>query len=89
MLFYNTGVGCGGNITGINGSLTSPGYPNNYTSASVCNWVIRTPARRTITLTFTDMTMIDPVNCATDYLIVYNGDTDTSPMFGRYCGDVS
>ena len=88
---FFAGIGCGGNITGINGSLTSPGYPGNYTQASVCNWLIQVPARRVITLTFTDMRMFDPVNCATDYVIVYNGNSDVFPstQFSRYCGGVS
>lgn len=83
------GVGCGGTLTGINGSLTSPGYPVNYTAASTCNWLIQVPARRVITLTFTDMRMFDPVNCETDFVIVYNGDSDESSQFARFCGAVS
>ncbi|KAH3692443.1 hypothetical protein DPMN_194284 [Dreissena polymorpha] len=81
------GLGCGGNITGINGSFTSPGYPGNYSEASTCTWLVRVPARRVIVFTFTDMRMLDTVNCATDYVIVFDGDSDTADQFGRFCGD--
>mgnify|MGYP000122601394 FL=1 len=83
------GVGCGGTLTGINGSLTSPGYPGNYTSASTCSWLVQVPERRVVTMTFTDIRMFDAVNCETDYVIVYNGDSDVAPQFSRFCGPVS
>ncbi|XP_053408750.1 cubilin-like isoform X2 [Mercenaria mercenaria] len=78
------GVGCGGNITGINGSFTSPSYPGNYTLASTCTWLIQVPPRRVITLTFTDMR--NGENCGTDYIVVYDGNSDLTNQFGRYCG---
>ncbi|KAL3836256.1 hypothetical protein ACJMK2_021695 [Sinanodonta woodiana] len=81
------GVGCGGTLTGINGSLTSPGYPGNYTTGTTCTWLIQVPARRVIRLTFTDMRMFDPVNCGTDYVELYNGISDSAQIFSRYCGD--
>ena len=83
----SSGVGCGGNITGINGSFTSPGYPGNYTSASTCIWKIQVPARRVVTIVFTDMR--NGENCGTDYVLVYDGDNDLTNQFGRYCGGVS
>jgi hypothetical protein len=82
-----SGVGCGGNITGINGSFTSPGYPGNFTSAIPCSWMIQVPARRVITLLFTDMR--NGENCGTDYIIVFDGNNDLTDQFGRYCGGVS
>lgn len=27
-------------------------------------------------------------NCATDYMIIYDGNSDSSSQFGRYCGGV-
>ena len=76
-------------MTGINGSLTSPGYPNNYTERHSCRWTITVPARRVVTVTFTDMNLIGSANCRRDAVSVYNGPTDTSPILGHYCGNVS
>ncbi|KAL5010260.1 hypothetical protein ScPMuIL_012565 [Solemya velum] len=80
------GVGCGGNMTGINGSLTSPGYPGNYSNQAVCTWLITVPARRVVTVSFTDMRVSGSTNCDTDYVQVYNGDSERSMTFGRHCG---
>ncbi|KAJ8306830.1 hypothetical protein KUTeg_014914, partial [Tegillarca granosa] len=81
-----TGVGCGGNITGINGSLTSPGYPGNYTGSQTCKWLVTVPARRVVTATFTNMNLIGTENCDRHYVQVFNGNSESSPQFGQYCG---
>ncbi|KAJ8306835.1 hypothetical protein KUTeg_014919 [Tegillarca granosa] len=80
------GVGCGGNITGINGSLTSPGYPGNYTGSQTCKWLVTVPARRVVTATFTNMNLIGTENCDRHYVQVFNGNSESSPQFGQYCG---
>ncbi|XP_033761795.1 cubilin-like [Pecten maximus] len=81
------GMGCGGNITGINGSLTSPGYPGNYTERHSCRWLITVPGRRVVRATFTDLNLIGSPDCNRDSVAVYNGNSDQQPIFGRYCGN--
>jgi len=83
------GMGCGGNITGINGSFTSPSYPGNYTERHSCRWLISVPARRVIIMTFTDLNLIGSPDCNRDYVEAYNGDSDRAPVLGRFCGNVN
>ena len=83
------GLGCGGNITGINGSLTSPGYPTNNTLPQTCRWLISTPAGRTITVRFSLLNVFGTPRCETSYVEVYNGRSEASPKFSRYCSSVS
>ena len=82
-------MGCGGQLTGINGSLTSPNYPGNYTERISCRWTITVPSRRVVTITFTDLNIIGTGDCNRGYVEVFNGINDSSPSFGRYCGNVS
>ncbi|XP_061178089.1 cubilin-like [Saccostrea echinata] len=82
-----SGMGCGGNISGINGSLTSPNYPGNYTERHSCRWFITAPARRVITVRFADINILGSPDCSRAYVEVHNGNTDVSPSFGKYCGN--
>ena len=82
-------MGCGGQITGINGSFTSPNYPGNYTERHSCRWTITAPARRVITVSFAAIDILGSPDCNRAYVEVHNGYTDLSPSFGKYCGNVS
>ncbi|XP_041372182.1 cubilin-like [Gigantopelta aegis] len=82
------GLGCGGNLTGINGSLTSPGFPSNYSSVATCTWRITVPARRVISLTFTMLGVPGVSMCSQNYVAIYNGNSDSAQIFGRYCDSV-
>lgn len=82
-------MGCGGQITGINGSFTSPNYPGNYTERHSCRWTITAPARRVITVSFAAINILGSPDCNRAYVEVHNGYTDSSPSFGKYCGNVS
>ncbi|VDH91181.1 cubilin [Mytilus galloprovincialis] len=79
------GIGCGGNITGVNGSLTSPGFPSNNTLRQTCGWLLSAPARRTITVRFTSINVFGTAQCDTNYVEVYNGGSESNPRFSRYC----
>ncbi|XP_071156308.1 cubilin-like isoform X2 [Mytilus edulis] len=79
------GIGCGGNITGVNGSLTSPGFPSNNTLRQTCGWLLSAPARRTITVRFTSINVFGTAQCDTNYVEVYNGGSESNLKFSRYC----
>ncbi|KAK3105916.1 hypothetical protein FSP39_008473 [Pinctada imbricata] len=81
------GIGCGGELTGINGSLTSPNYPGNYTERHSCRWIITVPRRRIVTLMFTDINLLGSADCERAYVEVFNGNIDSAPSFGRFCGN--
>ncbi|XP_048237900.1 cubilin-like isoform X1 [Haliotis rufescens] len=82
------GLGCGGNITGINGSLTSPQFPGNFSDVKTCRWLIQVPSRRTLTLTFATLSVQGEARCTENYVAVYDGDSEGTQIFGRYCNTV-
>ena len=80
------GLGCGGDVVmGINGSLTSPNFPGNFSDATTCTWSIRVPARRVLRLTFTYLATPGQADCASNYVEVFSGPTALSPTFGQFC----
>ncbi|XP_072020163.1 LOW QUALITY PROTEIN: cubilin-like [Amphiura filiformis] len=80
--------GCGGNLSGREGSFTSPMYPGNYTTNLNCEWSIQVPAGGqpvSLQLTYINIDGQEGV-CSNDRLEVYDGQDSTSRLFGRYCG---
>ena len=47
-------LGCGGVLTGSEGSLTSPGYPENYANNLACNYTILAPSQHFVVATFVE-----------------------------------
>lgn len=83
--FFVAGLGCGGYLTGLNGSLTSPGFPGNYFTRPLCSWHISTSARRTLKLTFTYLAVPGVSDCSNNYVEVFDGPNNSSPTMGQYC----
>ncbi|XP_069976133.1 CUB domain-containing protein 2-like, partial [Penaeus vannamei] len=74
---------CGGYMHGPEGVIATPNYPENYGDGLRCTWHIRVGFGRTIRLEFDDfkVTNTTPV-CGGDYLLIRNGDSDSSPFLG-------
>uniref|UniRef100_A0A8C0VDY4 Deleted in malignant brain tumors 1 protein n=1 Tax=Cyanistes caeruleus TaxID=156563 RepID=A0A8C0VDY4_CYACU len=85
LLFSSENSSCGGLLQGLSGTFQSPGYPNSYPHNSYCVWHIRLrdPARR-IQLQFTDVEM-EGGRCLSDYVEIYDGPLQTSPVLGKIC----
>ncbi|XP_077993791.1 cubilin-like [Glandiceps talaboti] len=85
----NAMSGCGGTFTSFKGAFTSPGYPSAYNTTSMtCEWTITVPAgRQAVSLVFEHLA-IDGTEgvCSTDKLEVFDGTSDSSSSFGRFCG---
>ena len=47
-------LGCGGVLTSSEGSLTSPGYPENYANNLACNYTILAPRQHFVVATFVE-----------------------------------
>lgn len=78
--------GCGGTLVGDHGSFTSPNYPDTYSNNTHCEWLIRAPRGRLVTVTFEQFSISDPGDCQNNYLKLYDGpDSSTLPV-GPYCG---
>uniref|UniRef100_A0A671W3P3 Metalloendopeptidase n=1 Tax=Sparus aurata TaxID=8175 RepID=A0A671W3P3_SPAAU len=89
---------CGGFITKLNGSLTTPGWPKEYPPNKNCVWQLVAPIQYRITLVFdvfetegNDVTQhrLSPVYhqvCKYDYVEVRSGLSSDSKLHGKFCG---
>ncbi|XP_029380756.1 neuropilin-1a-like [Echeneis naucrates] len=85
------GYSCGGGLDVESGGyFTSPGYPFDYLPSERCVWVItaQEPDQK-ILLTFNAYFHLEDKDCKHDYVEVYNGGTELSPLVGRFCGIVA
>ncbi|KAE8596094.1 hypothetical protein XENTR_v10015965 [Xenopus tropicalis] len=80
---------CGGDYTASSGIISSPNYPNLYPHNRVCEWRITVPAGRRVTLTINALLLQDQQNCDYDYVAVYNGYQNQSPLLRKLCGNVA
>lgn len=62
---------CGGYLSGAEGVITSPHYPDNYPSAADCLWRIKVGLGKTIRLEFDEFKVTNTTpTCGGDYLVV-------------------
>ncbi|KAM3605223.1 uncharacterized protein V6R79_022465 [Siganus canaliculatus] len=82
---------CGGNIEIHTADyLTSPGYPGAYPQSQQCVWVITAPeAGQKILINFNPHFDLEDRDCKYDYVEVYNGGDELSPMLGKFCGKIA
>uniref|UniRef100_A0A8C9LFB5 Cubilin n=1 Tax=Pavo cristatus TaxID=9049 RepID=A0A8C9LFB5_PAVCR len=78
--------GCGGTLYGSTGTFASPRYPATYRNNTDCEWAITVPKGRTVTVNFDFISIDDPGDCSSNYLILYNGPDTSYPQAGPYCG---
>ncbi|XP_053566998.1 embryonic protein UVS.2-like [Bombina bombina] len=68
------------------GTVTSANYPSAYLDNTNCLWLIRTPADK-IFMTFEAFDIQFTTNCISDYVIVYDGPSETYPvLLNKTCG---
>uniref|UniRef100_A0A8D2L482 CUB domain containing protein 2 n=1 Tax=Varanus komodoensis TaxID=61221 RepID=A0A8D2L482_VARKO len=79
---------CGGVLTGLSGSITSPDYPENYPNNAECHWVIQATSNSVIKLIFVDFQMENDEQCNFDYVAIFDGPTMGDPLLSHYCGNV-
>uniref|UniRef100_A0A672TS77 CUB and zona pellucida like domains 1 n=1 Tax=Strigops habroptila TaxID=2489341 RepID=A0A672TS77_STRHB len=77
---------CGGQLTGPNGTLTSPNYPAPYPEFAYCVWHIEAPKNSKIQLEFQDFFLELDLNCRFDFIAVYDGPTTDTGLIGKVCG---
>ncbi|XP_034427678.1 cubilin [Hippoglossus hippoglossus] len=78
--------GCGGNLSGDHGSFSSPNYPGTYPNNTHCEWSIRAPRGRVVTIIFAQISIDDAGNCQSNFLKLYDGPDTSSLPVGPYCG---
>ncbi|CAL8321576.1 unnamed protein product [Lota lota] len=78
---------CGGFITELNGSLSTPGWPKEYPPNKNCVWQLVAPAQYCITLVFDAFETEGNHVCKYDYVEVSSGLSPAdSRLHGRFCG---
>ncbi|KAG8443219.1 hypothetical protein GDO86_011865 [Hymenochirus boettgeri] len=88
-LLYNASIGeCGGDYSAPIGTIQSPNYPNLYPHNRVCEWRITVPSGKRVTLIINDFRLQDQQNCDYDYVTVYNGYQNKSPLLAQLCGNI-
>ncbi|KAG7527098.1 cubilin [Solea senegalensis] len=78
--------GCGGTLYGEHGSFSSPNYPGTYPNHTHCEWSVRAPRGRVVTVTFAQISIDDPGDCQNNFLKLYDGPDASSRPVGPYCG---
>ncbi|XP_034566354.1 bone morphogenetic protein 1-like isoform X2 [Notolabrus celidotus] len=77
---------CGGFITKLNGSLTTPGWPKEYPPNKNCVWQMVAPIQYRITLVFDVFETEGNDVCKYDYVEVRSGLSSDSKLHGKFCG---
>uniref|UniRef100_A0A8C2WMG0 CUB and Sushi multiple domains 2 n=1 Tax=Cyclopterus lumpus TaxID=8103 RepID=A0A8C2WMG0_CYCLU len=73
-------VPCGGNITSDNGTIFSPGYPEEYPSSADCSWLITVAHGFGIKINFTLLQVHGPH----DFITVWDGPQETARKLGVF-----
>uniref|UniRef100_A0A914WPV4 Cubilin n=1 Tax=Plectus sambesii TaxID=2011161 RepID=A0A914WPV4_9BILA len=92
-LFDVIDVGCGKSLTGMNGVLQSPSYPDAYLPHMNCRYDITVPPSHLVRLTFSAFDLEAETstdrNCNYDYISIYetfDNDETFTGFHGRFCG---
>ncbi|MEE6514872.1 hypothetical protein FKM82_023266 [Ascaphus truei] len=77
---------CGGFLTKLNGSITSPGWPKEYPPNKNCVWQLVAPTQYRISLRFDQFETEGNDVCKYDFVEVRSGLTSDSKLHGKFCG---
>ena len=78
---------CNGHYYNQSGILTSPLYPNAYPTAD-CVYLISQPDGKFVNISILNFDIdCQGVNSASDFLEMRDGDSEDSPLMGRFCGE--
>ncbi|XP_049840768.1 cubilin-like [Schistocerca gregaria] len=77
---------CGGRFTDAEKTITSPYYPQLYPYRIDCEWTIHLPPGERLYVEFTDFELEYSKSCTSDFIELRDGNSEESPLIGRYCG---
>lgn len=77
--------GCGGNLQGEQGVVTSPFYPSPYPNRAECDWYLHVHPGSAIHITVIDLALESYSNCRYDILSIFEGTTDTKTHITSIC----
>ena len=81
--------GCGGNHTDPSSDIFSPYYPKPSFNPVNCVWIMSVYDNDKIAIGFNEFDLANDINCASEYVELRDGGSETSPLLGRYCGSVA
>ncbi|XP_073531495.1 CUB and sushi domain-containing protein 1 isoform X2 [Phyllobates terribilis] len=76
---------CGYNVSSENGTIYSPGFPDEYPNSKDCAWLICVLQGHGVYINFT-LLQTEPVN---DYIAVWDGVDQNSPQLGVFSGNTA
>ncbi|MBZ3876498.1 CUB and sushi domain-containing protein 1 [Sciurus carolinensis] len=76
---------CGYNVTSENGTIYSPGFPDEYPILKDCLWLITVPPGHGVYINFT-LLQTEAVN---DYIAVWDGPDQNAPQLGVFSGNTA
>ncbi|XP_052655765.1 tolloid-like protein 2 isoform X2 [Harpia harpyja] len=79
-------AGCEHKLSGAEGTMSSPNWPDKYPSRKECTWDISATPGHRVKVTFNEFEIEQHQECAYDHLEVYDGPNSKSPILGRFCG---
>ncbi|XP_061424689.1 enteropeptidase-like [Lethenteron reissneri] len=77
-----TEIPCAEELMGPSGVVQSFNFPSNYENDESCTWLIRAVDDHNIQLSFTNFSL----ETNYDFVMVYDGDSDGSPLLGTFTG---
>ncbi|XP_034521867.1 membrane frizzled-related protein isoform X4 [Ailuropoda melanoleuca] len=80
-------LGCGGNLTGLQGTFSAPRDLQRYPRQQLCTWHISVPTGHGLELRFHNFSLEAQDECKLDYVAVYEAsDAGALGLLGRFCG---
>ncbi|GAB0192284.1 tolloid-like protein 2 [Grus japonensis] len=79
-------AGCEHKLSGAEGTMSSPNWPDKYPSRKECTWDISATPGHRVKVTFNEFEIEQHQECAYDHLEMYDGPNSKSPILGRFCG---
>uniref|UniRef100_A0A8C5YN09 DMBT1-like protein n=1 Tax=Marmota marmota marmota TaxID=9994 RepID=A0A8C5YN09_MARMA len=76
---------CGGVISSLSGSFSSPQYPENYPTDIQCVWEIHVDKKFRIELTIPSLKLEDILGCPYDSVEIFDGPRIASLSMGKFC----
>ncbi|XP_039236423.1 tolloid-like protein 1 [Pipra filicauda] len=77
---------CGGLLTKLNGTITTPGWPTEYPPNKNCVWQVVAPTQYRISMKFEFFELEGNEVCKYDYVEIRSGLSSDSKLHGKFCG---
>uniref|UniRef100_A0A3Q3LWD9 Metalloendopeptidase n=1 Tax=Mastacembelus armatus TaxID=205130 RepID=A0A3Q3LWD9_9TELE len=77
---------CGGLLSKLNGTISTPGWPKEYPPNKNCVWQVVAPNQYRISMQFEAFELEGNEVCKYDYVEVRSGLSSDSKLHGKYCG---